>query len=315
MTHDDGRFQDGGDERVDALAREGEPLADTLDAELSALLDGELAPPAAAALRARLVDEPALAARLARLGEVDGRIHQLAAELPDPARLERIRARLDARLAAEHAGSRRGPEALDRASDGATADAERGGVVLPLAPRTRWIGPLAAALAAGLAIYWLVGPTADRVTGAGTTPTPERVALESVPAPRAADRPLPRGGEDAVATVPEARPAPSDASPIAGAAALAIAPAADGPAPLDAAPVPDTSLAGSASPGADLADEVPIPFVDPVEAIVEEPLLATATDEEIAIAMQLDVLADLDVIENLELLELLDVVDPGPEAL
>ena len=46
----------------------------------------------------------------------------------------------------------------------------------------------------------------------------------------------------------------------------------------------------------------------------DDPLLAAASDVELAVALEYEVLSDLDVIGNLELLELLGGLD-GPEAL
>ena len=68
-----------------------------LEARLSALLDGELDPDEAAALRAELAREPALAARLAELGAVDEALRALPSRTP-PAEL---RARLAERIRAE----------------------------------------------------------------------------------------------------------------------------------------------------------------------------------------------------------------------
>ena len=46
-----------------------------------------------------------------------------------------------------------------------------------------------------------------------------------------------------------------------------------------------------------------------IEASSPEHVLASLDDEELAVALQYDVLADLDTIENLELLELLALLD------
>lgn len=122
---------------------------DEVDLRLSALLDGELDPESAAELRARLIDDPALAERSARLGEVDGQIRRLAARPPDAARLARLRAALQTRLDAE-------------------TDAAPAADPIPLTPRAtrrrparraglRAVAPYAAALAAGLALYFAGG--------------------------------------------------------------------------------------------------------------------------------------------------------------
>lgn len=213
---------------------------DEVDLRLSALLDGELDPESAAELRARLIDDPALAERSARLGEVDGQIRRLAARPPDAARLARLRAALQTRLDAE-----------------TETDAAPAADPIPLTPRAtrrrparraglRAVAPYAAALAAGLALYF---------AGGLLRPEPRLDAPREI-APRIAEVEIP------------AEPAPE--------------------------------LHAGAS-------------LDPVAAPTEEPLLASshdeasdeASDEELAVALQLDVLADLDAIENLELLELL----------
>jgi anti-sigma factor RsiW len=67
-----------------------------LDAKLSALLDGNLAPEQAAALRAELARSPELAARLAALAAVDESLRELPSR-PVPARLrERVRSEVAA---------------------------------------------------------------------------------------------------------------------------------------------------------------------------------------------------------------------------
>jgi anti-sigma factor RsiW len=70
-----------------------------LDAKLSALLDGDLAPEEEAALRAEIARSSALAERLAALTEVDESLRALPSR-PAPAHLrERVRADVHARPA------------------------------------------------------------------------------------------------------------------------------------------------------------------------------------------------------------------------
>ena len=105
-----------------------------LEAKLSALLDGELAPEEAAALREEIARRPELAARLAELAAVDEELRALPGR-PLPAEL---RARLAQRIRAEASASpRRAPRG------GATPGSRR-----------RWLA--AAALAAAAAALALV---------------------------------------------------------------------------------------------------------------------------------------------------------------
>ena len=67
-----------------------------LDEDLSALLDGELSPQRESELRARMVGEPALAARLAELERVDLAVRAMPAEAPSPGLRASLRAKLEA---------------------------------------------------------------------------------------------------------------------------------------------------------------------------------------------------------------------------
>jgi anti-sigma factor RsiW len=67
-----------------------------LDEDLSALLDGELSPQRESELRARMVGEPALAARLAELERVDLALRAMPAEAPSPELRASLRAKLEA---------------------------------------------------------------------------------------------------------------------------------------------------------------------------------------------------------------------------
>jgi hypothetical protein len=242
------------------------------DEDLSALLDGELAPEREEALRRRLVDEPALAARWAQLGEVTGQLRHLAhpAEASqaesavEQARIERIHGALRVRLAAV--------EADEEEARPADADPRPRARVISLRPSLRWLAPAAAAVAASLALYWTAGNFSGSLPGSesdGAAPPGN-----ALPAPglivEAAPAPVP---------VPEPAPAQTE---------LARAPAPQ------AAPGIATETA---------ADE------EAAEAEWAAIELAEIDDDELAIAFEFDVLANFEVIENLELLELLDELD------
>lgn len=118
-----------------------------LDRELSALLDGELAPARARQLREEIEANPRLRERLAQFELVDERLRELP-QAPLPAQLgartrERIRQR-DAGHYDQHHNQHDGQEAG-----------------WPNASIVRWGVPLAAALAAGLVAAWLMRPVSD----------------------------------------------------------------------------------------------------------------------------------------------------------
>jgi hypothetical protein len=91
------------------------------------------------------------------------------------------------------------------------------------------------------------------------------------------------------------------------------------PAPENSAPPPSSDFAGL---GTELEGEAPVVQTESFRAAADEDSVEVAEtdpvesldwaaldDEELAIALDFDVLADFDVIENLELLELLDELD------
>ena len=268
--------------RRSAQENRDEPAAaDGLDVDgedLSALLDGELEPERARVLRRRLSEEPALAARWAELGELTGQLQMLArswddrdeASSEEEARLDRIRGALRVRLAGEAVLEE---EAEEEARGAAAAQPQA--QVIPLRPLPAWLGPAAAALAASLALYWAAGNLGGGVPGTGL------------------DDAEPGGGELAAPQwVAETVPPP----PVEPAPQLEPAPVEivrDAPSPTE--------------PGAVL-ETLPDEEAQAVEAWAAVDL-AEADEEELAIAFELDVLADFDVIENLELLELLDELD------
>jgi anti-sigma factor RsiW len=118
-----------------------------LDEELSALIDGELPPAREAEIRERLVEDPAIAARLALLAGVDQSLRAIAAVEP-PTHLREL---LRERIAALRAGSSRGMRA-------------------PL-----WFG---AALAASLVLYLLASSRPAREEHVGVPGIVEVDAVE-----------------------------------------------------------------------------------------------------------------------------------------
>ena len=286
---------------------EGPPVASDggpEDADLSALLDGELSPERESELRRRLADEPSLAARWAELGEVSGHLRILAnpetrseAEgQREDARIEAMQAALRRRLAAKDEPvkdeSVRDKPVYDEQVNGAQAKDAPGAQVIPLRPSRGWLLPVAAAAAAaGLVLYLGLGSSGledSRTRNAGSA---EEVA--------AVGRDLSGGVASDVAVTPGIPVlSPSSLSPSSGVAmpenglerAGAIA---------QASPRGDNPRAGAEM------DSVEIAEIDELATLN----LAALGDEELAIALDFDVLADFDVIENLELLELLDELD------
>lgn len=105
-----------------------------LEAKLSALLDGELAPAEVAALRDEIARSPELAERLAELAAVDDALRALPARPVPPA----LRARIAERIGA-----------------GGSVQARRATRRAPACAR-RWLAAAAlAAAAAALALVWL----------------------------------------------------------------------------------------------------------------------------------------------------------------
>jgi hypothetical protein len=197
------------------------------EADLSALLDGELAPKRSAELRAHIGACPGCSARLAELARVDAAFS--AAALPAvPASL---RARLEARIAS--AGQ--GDTLLRRPRHG---DAPR------RAWRARAAGALATA-AAGVVLYLAVAtreparpetaPAPPQIARPETAPAPPQIARPLEEAPREVPREVPRETPQAVAKLPTpAPPAPTLPEP-------PPVPAPQ-PAELDLATVPDDEL-------------------------------------------------------------------------
>jgi anti-sigma factor RsiW len=187
----------GADPVADGVARDegaegmGLPLppgTDPADEDLSAFLDGELSPGREAGLRRRLAEEPALAARLAELGEVTGQLRNLAgpASPADPAaeleneRVDRMQAALRVRLSVAEAEQAR-PDSSEQAPSAR---------VISLRPGWNWLVPAAAALAASLALYWGAGNFSPENTGALEGPAPESLASpELVAESQAAEEP------------------------------------------------------------------------------------------------------------------------------
>jgi len=201
------------------------------DAELSALLDGALDARAEASLRAELLRDPALAARLAELASVDDALRALPAR-PVPSDL---RARLQTRLDAEARRPR-----LVSLGGGARASFGR---------RLAGAGLAAAAALAALLLlppfFASSGKPPERVAGSPPpeplTPAPAipaAVAPPATPAPQHAER--------------SEAPASSSAEPAAIAATTPPAPESE-TAPDLFAPEPEETVALSASEEAELA--------------------------------------------------------------
>ena len=126
---------------------------ESIDPELSALIDGELTAERAAELNARVASDPELRARLSTLEAVNESLRSLTS----PAMPADLRARLQTRIEGD-------PEATTQ----------------PISSETSmgWGKPLAAALAAGLIAAWLLLPT--------SSPDVAQVAIET-PAERVSE--------------------------------------------------------------------------------------------------------------------------------
>jgi hypothetical protein len=266
----------------DFAGGEGPPaaaIAGPEDADLSALLDGELSPERESELRRRLADEPGLAARWAELGEVSGHLRILA----DPETLSEAEGRREeARFEGLHAALRRRLESED-----APAEDPPGAQVIPLRPSVGWLLPAAAAAAAaGLVLYLGLGSSGFEASRTENARAAEEVA--------AVARDL-SGGVDSEVGVTPRIPVPP---PSFGAAAPENEFESEG--------AIAQATSGGENPRA-AADMDPVAMAETAELATLE--LAALDDEELAIALDFDVLADFDVIENLELLELLDELD------
>ena len=212
-----------------------------LDEALSALHDAELSEEQAAALRARVDAEPALARRLDRFDAVDRRLRAHAA----PEVSGDLFARLQRRIEKDRSGS--------HGSARLRTPARR-----LLGARLGLAGGLAAA--AALTLYLALG------SGPGNDP-----AREAMP------------GLVKSAIVPEGSP-PSSAETVV--------------AEREAVARPLLPEAVASAPG---IAALRVPALDAE--------WAAASDEEVAIAMQYQVLADLELIRDLEILELLAALE------
>jgi negative regulator of sigma E activity len=129
-----------------------------LDEKLSALLDGELSPAEAAALREEVSRSPELTARLAALASVDDGLR----ELPSPGVPADLRARLSARLEAPGARTLAASRARPR----------------------RWLAAAAlAAAAAALVLFGLPRAQREETRVAQTEPAPVVPPPPVAPAP------------------------------------------------------------------------------------------------------------------------------------
>lgn len=218
------------------------------DAELSALLDGALAAPEEAALRASLARDPELAARFAELAQVDSALRALPVRRA-PADL---RARLQAKLAA-----------------GAPAPVQRTAIRrdAPARPSRRraWVAGLSAAVAAAAAalVVTLVGPSGPRVGEPGGAP---QLATKAAPAPSPA-------GSDVAILAPPAVPS---AAPDARGATAALGPAAD-PSPAAPGSADPSRIASVPAPLPDRAAETEPKAIDEPASAAEPSTLAAAT--------------------------------------
>ena len=188
-----------------------------IDEKLSALLDGELSPAEAEALRAEVARSPELAARLAALAAVDDGLRAL----PGPRVPAELRARVERQLRVERSAHPREPAAARRAPPRA---APRGGAIpdilrsTAVRGRRRWV-VAAVAVAAAAALVLLALPPLGREEA--PVAKREREALPLVePAPPAQEPPeAPRAA--LAEQPPEPAPAPAPTAPAAEEVTLA----------------------------------------------------------------------------------------------
>jgi negative regulator of sigma E activity len=273
------------------------------DAQLSALLDGALAAAEETALREELAREPALAARLAQLAQVDAALRALPAR-PVPADL---RSRLQAKLDAEPAVR----PALARSRGSA-----------PARPRRRaWLaGASVAVAAAAAALVVLVmapgeprGDLAADSAERATEPAPG--ALPRQEAPRvAASETAPARAEDSLAAPPHVDEVPSPARVASAAETTAASDslAPENPQAADALGsqeiVATASRSPTAAPVAGAEIVMPSPTVELAAADSPAPLWVEATDAEAA-ALALLEPHDAGVVAVLEWLGELDALE------
>jgi len=253
------------------------------EADLSALVDGELDTARSAAVRAHLDGCTACSARLQALCDVDLELAGIAVQ----AAPVDLRARLAARIAEDAAGDRRpGDAPADDLLEDAPANPPSGDisknvasavarpVVRGAAPirRRRWTSApvlgAAAAAAAALALYLAVGG-AERELPLAPLPTQPLVAASD---PEPAASPLREVGEQ-----PDARAPAENSQRVAEA--------------VEAAPPTVAAVPFSAGPAGETAES---PATD---------VLGGASDEDLAMLFELETVEDLDLIANLDLLE------------
>ena len=272
------------------------------DAELSALLDGALSAHEAAALRAEIARDPALAARLAELARVDEELRALPAR---PVPLD-LRARLQVKLDADVAA---------RPQLGVV----RGGAFARIRRRRAWAAGFAAAAAAALVA--VVG-----LPGREPREAPPEIAVAVTLSPGEEPRPdsetVPIPDAEALAALPGEMPAePSEVhasgvSEIAGHQAeldttqagstdtQAVAALASEQAAPDFADAPGNALEP------ELAARTETRTTPQLAASASAPLLVELSDDEAEALDELE-LSDTSVVAVLDLLDELDALEAG----
>lgn len=179
-------------------------LDETLEAELSALLDGELEPGRAAALRELVARSPEVAERLRALEAVG----QALRAIPEPRVSSGVRARMRARIRAEDAAGV--PRAETEPDPRRALPRRPGRASAPRRRRGLW-GAVAAATAAAAALaLWL----APRPELGGPPRGPSIAELSPEPTPVAPEEPAaPESTAVAEATPPEPASEPPDLEP------------------------------------------------------------------------------------------------------
>ncbi len=276
-------------------------------AELSALLDGELAPGRAAELRERMRDDSVLAAAYAELERIDRELRAL----PKPEVSAELTQRMRDRLATERGTGRvvalRGRNTRRRGGRGEGAPPWRRRIYAGVA--------LAATIALVLLLRGIPGEAPERPIAPAPhalPPSPQFVeepgsTAPKSPLPETPDRTLtaerpPTAPPSATGLAPD--PAPRPTPPAVPRAEETRPPA---PQTLALQPVPSNPVApegSSAAQGADRGARPPTP--------AGPDLIDYATDEELGLALALEALGtDAD---DLALLEVLDFVERLEEA-